>query len=84
MRTDLDQNIISDYNVTLKVLTSWSLVASGIGIPFALLASFALIATKWYRVTKHWYHQLKSSHPEHQGTLQNGAAVEMKMAPEKI
>ncbi|XP_053401513.1 uncharacterized protein LOC123549250 [Mercenaria mercenaria] len=76
--SDFEQNLVTDLNVTTKLLTSWSLVASGIGAPFALMASFTLIATKWYKVTKKWYHVLKPNHelPEYAA---NGKAVEIKM-----
>ncbi|XP_060597017.1 uncharacterized protein LOC132750941 isoform X2 [Ruditapes philippinarum] len=80
VRSDLEQNIDSDYNVTIKLMTSWSLVASGVGAPFALMASFALIATKWFRATKHWYQHLTMNSDNH-GLVQNGTAVEIKMTP---
>lgn len=59
VRSDFQQNLLYDYNVTTQMMTSWSLLASGLGAPFALMASFTLIATKWYKTTKSLYNRLK-------------------------
>lgn len=75
--TDFEQNLVTDLNVTTKLMTSWSLVASGIGAPFALMASFTLIATKWYKESKKIYKRMKTKSGE---TIPNGEpVVEVKM-----
>ena len=59
VRDDLIHELERDFNVTTKVLTSWSLVISGCAMPFALLAGCSMIATKWYKTSKKWYSTLK-------------------------
>jgi hypothetical protein len=60
VKSDFEQNLVTDMNITTKLMTPWSVLVSGLAAPFALLASFSLIASKWYRLSKKWYHQLKS------------------------
>ena len=60
VRSDFGDNLEHDYNVTTKLMTSWSLVVSGLGAPFALVAAFFMIATNWCRETKKLYTQLKA------------------------
>lgn len=77
VRSDLEQNLLYDYNVTTTVMTSWSLLFLGLGAPFALLASFTLIATKWYKKTKKLYTMLKTKIDEERNihmTTVNGRA----------
>lgn len=80
--SDFEQSLATTMNVTARLLTPWSLVVSGIGAPFAFIASFTLIATKWYRITKKWYHVIKS-HPDDLENIPNGNAVEIRMATTK-
>ena len=60
VRTDFQQNLVYDYNVTTQMMTSWSLLASGLGAPFALVASFSMIVTKGFKKSKAIYAQLKT------------------------
>ncbi|KAL4234808.1 hypothetical protein ACF0H5_006449 [Mactra antiquata] len=58
--SDFDQNMHSNYNVTTKQLTSWSLVISGLAVPLAFAASLSMITREWKTLSKKIYNKLKT------------------------